>query len=177
MLCECNKGHARYNHLAYWKGQCFQIYKVISISHWNSLEKWTLSYKIHKVGNCDLIWLWVRANPSFCPLDSSWAYSLSISNSTDLCHQSLQIEGRVWDNRSLHKLSLTLQLKHWAKTLTYMYVAYLNISEFSWWVLPSFWLECPPASQYAAPDSDHKPKVGKIKSDNSFSNNKTSNPT
>ena len=29
-----------------------------SCSHWNTLEKWTLPYKVHKVGHIDLVKIW-----------------------------------------------------------------------------------------------------------------------
>ena len=52
------------------------------------MEKWTLPYKIHKVGCCDLIGLWVRASPLKCQHNM-----YRLSNDIKLCHQTLQTKG------------------------------------------------------------------------------------
>jgi len=106
-----------------------------SCSHWNTLEKWTLPYKIHKVGHCDLIEELVRAIHPRC---LQTTYALCKSYRLDLCHQSVwkdrRTEGRTdgWtpDNGWLHKLSLSLQLISWAKNILKIFFGW------RWWQQP-----------------------------------------
>jgi len=87
-----------------------------SCSHWNTLEKWTLPYKIHKVGHCDLVQELVRAIHPRC---LQTRYGLCKFYRLDLSTQSLRKDGRKdgWmpDNGWSHKLSMSLQLISWAK--------------------------------------------------------------